>query len=148
MSHSSHTNQRGFSLIELLIVVAIIGIVAAIAIPNYLASQQAAHTSAAIQSMRLIHSSEASYLTANGQYADLATLGATNHLNDPLLAAGYKSRYSYTVTVNAIDPSRNYEAIGTPGLSPMKSRHFFIDASGLTRFANGSPASAASQPLK
>lgn len=147
MRSSSQTWQRGFSLIELLIVVAIIGIVSAIAIPSFLASQQAAYSSTAIQSMRVIHSSEAAYYTSNGRYADLATLGGGRYFDDPLLAAGHKSKYNFTLTVDAADPAANYEAVATPTAFPTRWRHFFINTAGMIRFSQGSPANAASPPL-
>src|SRR5712692_5985290 len=99
--------QKGFSLIELLIVVAIILIIAAIAIPNLLRSRIAANESSAVASIRTINTAEVSYSTSNpsnGFAAALANLGgavpctpsvATGCLIDNVLGSGTKSGYAF-----------------------------------------------------
>ena len=100
-------NQKGFSLVELLVVVIIIAIIAAIAIPNLLASRRAANEASAISSLRTIHSAQATYQATQGNNTDyagsLAILGAAtspdpNGLIDPQLTLGSKSGYTFTVS--------------------------------------------------
>jgi prepilin-type N-terminal cleavage/methylation domain-containing protein len=96
-------NQKGFSLVELLVVVIIIAIIAAIAIPNLLASRRAANESSAISTLRTYHSAEATYQATLGNstnYGATTDLG-TNKLVDATLGAAVpvlKSGYSFDLS--------------------------------------------------
>ena len=102
-------SNRGFSLLELLIVVAIILIIATIAIPSLLRSRQAAQESSAVAQVRTINTAEVTYLSSNGgNYGSVPEL-ITAGLLDNRFATSV-SGYVFTVTASGTD----YTATATP----------------------------------
>jgi len=134
------SSQRGFSLIELLIVVAIIGIIAAITVTYLMQAKQAARGASAAHSMRLIHTCEASYRSSNGSYGDLTDLSNAKFLNDPDLRTGRKSGYIFTATPNPATPSQNYTALSAPDDPSSNVQNYFVDGTGILRVNVGAPA--------
>jgi type IV pilus assembly protein PilA len=154
--------QKGFSLIELLIVVAIILIIAAIAIPNLMKSRMAANESSAVGSIRTINTAEVGYAAscpAIGYSATLVELntgaiclGGTG-LIDAFLGAGTKSGYTFTYTQGAAAANgvvTTYTVNGVPlTIGTSGQRGFFSDQTGVTRYSqNGTAPTAASSPLQ
>jgi len=153
--------QKGFSLIELLIVVAIILIIAAIAIPNLLRAKMAANESSAVGSLRTINTSCVEYSTTYGVGfpTSLASLGGTGTassasagLIDSVLSGGTKSGYTFAYAPGTADSAGNidtYTITATPVVaSTTGQRMFFTDQSGVIRAdASGSGASVNSTPI-
>ena len=94
-------NSRGFSLLELLIVVAIILIIATIAIPSLLRSRQAANESAAVANLRTINTAQVTYTSSGTNFGSLAALIAAGLLDETF--TGTKAGYRYTITAAGAD---------------------------------------------
>ena len=166
-------NQKGFSLIELLIVVAIILIIAAIAIPNLLRSRIAANEASAVGSCRTMNTSATTYASTygNGFPASLLAMGTAAAgdttascgealLIDNQLTTGVKSGYSFTYADGSGDTPNAAPSGGcagwnlytinaqpvTPGTTGQ--RYFYTDDTGVIRYNPTGAASATSAPLQ
>ena len=159
---SCHREQgrfdKGFSLIELLIVVAIILVIAAIAIPNFIRSKMAANEAAAVQNLRNTTTAEVVYSTTYGisfspSLVALAGNGVVidqTHaaLIDPVLGAGTKSGYTFTYSILTQDAQGHvtgYALNADPLATNTGTRHFYTDQTSLIR-ANSSASAAATDP--
>jgi type IV pilus assembly protein PilA len=154
-------NNKGFSLIELLIVVAIILIIAAIAIPNLLRSKIAANQASAVASLRTMNTSEVTYSSTynQGYTSTLAQLGppasgastsSNAGLTDSVLAGGTKSGYTFAYTagaaVNGSTPT--YQMTATPvSVGTTGQNYYFTDDSNVIRQNSTQAASASDSPI-
>ena len=149
---SRKENVSGFSLIELLIVVAIILIIAAIAIPNLVRAKAAANESVATASIHAINTAEIAYSSVNptiGFAAALADLGpAGSGYLESNLAGGSKSGYSFALNSAGATPRTAYTITGNPNNTTSGTRYFFSDESGVIRYATGGAAVVTSPALQ
>src|SRR5665213_3544922 len=154
--------ETGFSLIELLIVVAIILIIAAIAIPNLMRAKMASNEGSAVASVRMLNTASVAYSTSYGTYP--STLGALGpvasgtsasstsaDLIDSVLAAGSKSGYSFNYSAGTTDAAGNYVTyiVTAQPLGPGTSgqRYFFSDQTGVIRADSAALATSSSTPI-
>ena len=154
--------QAGFSLIELLIVVAIILTIAAIAIPSFLSSRMAANEASAVESLRTVQSSLTAYAitySAVGYAAQLSDLGDGGTspcvptpiqacMIDGILASGVKSGYVITYVQDASStPSTGYTLNSDPiNRGSTGRRSFFTNTPGVIRY-NGAAAATVTDPV-
>jgi type IV pilus assembly protein PilA len=120
------TRQKGFSLVELLIAMAIVLIISAIAVPNLLSAKMAANEASAVSSLRTINGSAVTYSLTypdSGFPTSLAQMGGAQPctatpesacLLDETLANGSKSGYNFTWTGDGNTPSVGYAITATP----------------------------------
>jgi type IV pilus assembly protein PilA len=158
---SSKRPTAGFSLIELLVVVAVILIIAAIAIPNYMKSKMRANEASAVQNLRNIATAELVYSTTYGiDFSNgLAPLSGTGlnpdqnnaGLIDDTLASGRKSGYVFTFSVLTTDPQGHpstYAVAADPQVpGTTGQRHFYTEASCVIRSNDSVPAGPSDLPI-
>lgn len=157
MKYRKHVN--GFSLLELLVTVAIILILSAIAIPNLMRSKMSANEASAVGSLRAINAACTNYSSnwGKGFPVSLSNLGpgkpptaTTADLIDSLLASGSKSGYQFIYVSGAPTGGKiaTYTVQANPSVAQKTGgRYFFTDQTGVIRYNLGATATVSSKPI-
>ena len=144
--------EHGFSLIELLIVVVIIGVISALAIPGLQRAKRQAQAGSAIQSLRTITTAENLYERRHKVYATLADLAPEGTI-DNNLAIGLKSGYIFTIVLglDAVDIANGklitFKANANPEADPVGSTYYYVDETAVIRYDEGAPATGSSPAI-
>ena len=145
---SQPKQNSGFTLVELMIVVAVIAILLALAIPFIQNARLVANEGSAVSSLRSITSANQTYETRFGTYANsLSDLSDTAFIDSVLGNAGAlpgKSGYLFTYSGGTSTWEVNADPI-TAGATGI--RYFYVDTSGVIRFREGSPATGTDSPI-
>lgn len=134
--------QLGFSLIELLTVVAIVGIISAIAIPNFFSSRRSANEASAVSTMRVLFSAQSTYraTSGSGSYGDFTSLQASGLIDSVVGASDTTAKSGYLFTTDQISgPSYPaFDATAEPttatGLLATGTRSYFVNETGVLHF--------------
>ena len=140
-------SRKGFTLIELMIVVAILAILAAIAIPSLISARKSGNEAAAIGTLRTLATCCEQYRTLYGEYPPTLNDLRGDNLDyiDEVLAAGEKHSYDFDITGG----NNTYTCTGSPETESDGDRAFFVDESGVIRWTTGmGPATAVDPPIE
>ncbi len=144
-SHSPRNGAAGFSLIELMIVVAVIGIISILAVPNFMSARLFANETSAIASLRVTVTSEITYASTvgNGSFASTEELVAQG-LIDSALGSGTKDGYNLTLTA---DGTSGFTVTAVPiTVGSTGQRGFYADQTGVIRYSGDGSAPTAASP--
>jgi len=144
--------EQGFSLVELLIVVAVLGVISALAIPGLQRAKRYAQSGSAIQSLRTITTAETLYYRRFKTYGTLVDLAPEGTI-DPNLAVGNKSGYFFTINL-ALDANDiaagkllTFKCNANPEADASIAEYFYVDETAVIRHNEGAPADSTSDPI-
>ncbi|MCZ6620569.1 MAG: prepilin-type N-terminal cleavage/methylation domain-containing protein [Deltaproteobacteria bacterium] len=143
MNNPKRFSDQGFSLVELLIVVLIIGIIAQMAIPHLMQSKLAANEASAITTVRSVLNAETLYVTTvgSGRYATMGAL-VSGMLVDTVVGSSTKDGYVFAISLSASDTGFAIDARPT-GYRNSGIRSFFADETAVIRYTTADSAATA-----
>lgn len=138
--------DRGFSLLELLIVVGIILIVATIAIPSFMRSRQRANENTAVANLRTVSNAQATYIISSGGYFGTMRQLVNGGLLDNRFGTGVVGGYGYSVTTNGFD----YTILANPQTQNDGRFGYYLQPDGVVHYSTMTtlaPAGQAGNPV-